>query len=55
VPARIARRYRVCAPGGGERAEGYQVGRTLMSYLHLHWASRPECATAFVDACVSSR
>src|SRR5262245_49545734 len=55
VPASVARRYRVRTPGGGERAEGYQIGRTLMSYLHLHWASRPECATAFVDACVSSR
>jgi cobyrinic acid a,c-diamide synthase len=55
VPASIARRYRVCGPGGHERAEGYQIGRTLMSYLHLHWASRPECAATFVDACVSAR
>jgi cobyrinic acid a,c-diamide synthase len=55
VPTTVPRLYRVRAPGGGERAEGYQVGRTLMSYLHVHWASRPECATAFVDACASSR
>src|SRR5262249_369687 len=55
VPASIGRRYRVGAPGGRERAEGYQIERTLMSYLHLHWASRPECATTFVDACVSAR
>src|SRR5262249_1889313 len=55
VPSTVVRRYRVRAPGGGERAEGYQIRRTLMSYLHLHWASRPECATVFVDACASSR
>jgi len=55
VPAAVPRLYRVRVPGGGERPEGYQIGRTLMSYLHLHWASRPECATALVDACASWR
>jgi cobyrinic acid a,c-diamide synthase len=55
VPAAVPRLYRVRAPGGGERPEGYLVGRTLMSYLHLHFASHPACASAFVDACASAR
>jgi cobyrinic acid a,c-diamide synthase len=55
VPAAIRRVYRVRAPGGGERAEGFVVGRTLMSYLHLHFASNPAVATAFVDACAARR
>ena len=33
------------------RAEGYMVGRALMSYVHLHWASCPGIATRFVEAC----
>jgi cobyrinic acid a,c-diamide synthase len=51
VPPAIARVYRVRAPGGGERAEGYAIGRTLLSYVHLHFASCPEVADAFVAAC----
>jgi cobyrinic acid a,c-diamide synthase len=47
--------YHVRAPGGGERAEGYLVGRTLMSYVHLHFASAPALADAFVDACAARR
>jgi cobyrinic acid a,c-diamide synthase len=47
--------YRVRPPGGGERAEGYTVGRALMSYVHLHFASNPGVAAAFVDACVAGR
>jgi len=55
VPAAIRRVYRVRAPGGGERAEGFLVGRALMSYVHLHFASNPAVAAAFVDACEASR
>jgi cobyrinic acid a,c-diamide synthase len=55
VPAAIPRVYAVRAPGGPMRAEGYLVGRTLMSYLHLHFASSPGLAAAFVDACVQAR
>jgi len=55
VPAAIRRVYRVRVPGGGERDEGFVVGRTLMSYLHLHFASNPAVATAFVDACAAHR
>jgi len=55
VPEGVPRVYRVRAPGGGERAEGFVVGRTLMSYLHLHFASNPAVAAAFVTACAVSR
>jgi cobyrinic acid a,c-diamide synthase len=56
-PASVERVYRIDdgrigdfagAPG---RAEGYMVGRALMSYVHLHWASSPGIATRFVEAC----
>ena len=44
--------YRVVGRGGeAGRAEGYLSGNTLGSYLHLHWASRPEAAADFVAAC----
>jgi len=55
LPAALTRAYRVRPPGGGERAEGYTVGRALMSYVHLHFASNPSVAAAFVDACVAGR
>jgi cobyrinic acid a,c-diamide synthase len=55
VPAAVPRVYQVRAPGGGERAEGFLVGRALLSYVHLHFASNPAVATAFVDACAGRR
>jgi cobyrinic acid a,c-diamide synthase len=55
VPARVPRAYRVRAPGGAERAEGYLVDGTLMSYVHLHFASNPSLAASFVDACAAAR
>ena len=44
--------YRV-SPRTGETAvaEGYTVKRTLGSYIHLHFGSRPETAADFVRAC----
>ena len=51
VPETIARAYRVRRPDGGDRLEGYLVGRALMSYVHLHFASSPALPAAFVDAC----
>src|SRR5437667_124971 len=55
VPAGIERVYRVAQRGAPARAEGYLVGRTLMSYIHLHFASNPELPRAFVAACAGSR
>lgn len=47
-------------PGHGETAawqwdrsgpEGFVAGKCVASYLHLHWAGRPEIAARFVRAC----
>jgi cobyrinic acid a,c-diamide synthase len=51
VPDRVARVYRLGARGDAERAEGYLVGRTLMSYIHLHFASNRDLPRSFVAAC----
>jgi cobyrinic acid a,c-diamide synthase len=51
LPDTIARAYRLRRRHGEERAEGYLVGRALMSYVHLHFASNPELAGRFVTAC----
>jgi cobyrinic acid a,c-diamide synthase len=55
VPDAIERAYSVRARGGAGRAEGYLVGRTLMSYVHLHFASNPALAGGFVAACAGGR
>jgi len=55
VPASVPRAYSVAAPGGAARAEGYLLGRALMSYVHLHFASNPALARGFVDACAERR
>ncbi len=57
-PEGVARAYGVRAagaPSGGQRQEGFLVGRTLMSYVHLHFASNPDLAPAFVRACREAR
>jgi cobyrinic acid a,c-diamide synthase len=41
--------------GGEPVLEGYQSGSVLGSYVHAHWASNPEAAAGFVDACVARR
>ena len=51
LPDAISRVYRLRRRHGDERAEGYVVGSALMSYVHLHFASNPELAVCFVDAC----
>jgi cobyrinic acid a,c-diamide synthase len=55
VPPTIARAYRVRGPGDHDRPEGYLVGRALMSYVHLHFASNMALPAAFVDACAERR
>ena len=55
VPTSVPRAYNVMPPGGVPRAEGYLVGRALLSYVHLHFASNPALARGFVDACVEAR
>jgi cobyrinic acid a,c-diamide synthase len=55
VPAGVERAYRIEQRGAPRRAEGYLVGRTLMSYVHLHFASNPALAGGFVAACAGGR
>lgn len=37
--------------GWSPQAEGFLKGNTLGSYIHLHFASNPDAAAAFVEAC----
>ena len=51
-PASVGRVYRIDDGSGAPGwAEGYMVGRALMSYVHVHWASCPEIPERFVEAC----
>jgi len=51
VPESVARVYQISRRPGDSRPEGYLIGRALMSYVHLHFASNPSLAETFVDAC----
>jgi cobyrinic acid a,c-diamide synthase len=52
VPASVARLYTVSdGHGGTPRAEGFAIGSTLMSYIHLHFGSNPALAANFIGAC----
>jgi cobyrinic acid a,c-diamide synthase len=59
VPATVRRAYQVRCPAvvGADRepprAEGYLIGRTLASYVHLQFASNPGLAPALVEACAT--
>jgi cobyrinic acid a,c-diamide synthase len=49
VPERVPRAYTVrMSRGGPPRAEGYLLGETLMSYVHLHFGSNPRVADHLV-------
>jgi cobyrinic acid a,c-diamide synthase len=37
--------------GGEPLLEGYRSGNVLASYVHAHWASNPQAAAGFVQAC----
>jgi cobyrinic acid a,c-diamide synthase len=54
VPDSIARVYQIRPARGEARSEGYLINRTLMSYVHLHFASNPALARSFVDGCAGS-
>jgi cobyrinic acid a,c-diamide synthase len=43
--------YRVA---GSDRMEGFCLGATLASYVHLNLASAPALAHRFVNACATS-
>lgn len=47
----IARCYRLQTSSGNRAEEGYHVGNVLASYAHLHFASDPGLAEAFVTRC----
>ncbi len=53
--AETGRCYQVRTCSGDLGDEGYQVGGVLASYIHLHFASDPGLAPAFVGACESFR
>ena len=55
VPSSVARVYRIADTRGNERAEGYQIGNALLSYVHLHFGSNPALAPALVAACARGR
>jgi cobyrinic acid a,c-diamide synthase len=45
--------FSVAARAGDRKDDtGYQVDRTLGSYIHLHFGSRPETAKNFVENCM---
>jgi cobyrinic acid a,c-diamide synthase len=49
VPEWVPRAYSVrMSRGGPPRAEGYLIGETLMSYVHLHFGSNPVVADHFI-------
>jgi cobyrinic acid a,c-diamide synthase len=49
VPERVARAYALrTSRAGAPRAEGFLIGETLMSYVHLHFGSNPAIASHLV-------
>lgn len=55
VPASVPRAYALDGPGPTPGAEGYLLGRALLSYVHLHFGSNPSLAEHFVAACAAAR
>jgi cobyrinic acid a,c-diamide synthase len=47
--------YRIKNSHGEETQEGYLIDNVLASYAHLHLASNPALAAAFIDQCASFR
>jgi cobyrinic acid a,c-diamide synthase len=56
VPGSLVRAYAVRDPvSGASTREGFRIGRTLASWVHLHFASAPRFAEALVDAARAAR
>jgi cobyrinic acid a,c-diamide synthase len=57
VPEEVPRAYTIrMSRGGPPRQEGYLIGQTLMSYVHLHFGSNPAVAEHLVrEASARSR
>ncbi|MBI3091655.1 MAG: cobyrinate a,c-diamide synthase [Candidatus Tectomicrobia bacterium] len=55
MPASVPRAYRLRSGreerSAAPRAEGYQIGRCLGGYVHLHFSSNPQFAHGFVASC----
>jgi cobyrinic acid a,c-diamide synthase len=49
----VARCYRLQTSRGDQAEEGYHLGNVLASYAHLHFASEPKLASAFLQRCQS--
>jgi cobyrinic acid a,c-diamide synthase len=47
--------YKIKNSRGEETQEGYLVNNVLATYAHLHLASNPALADAFIDQCASFR
>jgi cobyrinic acid a,c-diamide synthase len=47
--------YTLRRPRGGSAAEGFARGNILASYVHLHWASRPEVIDGWLARWEASR
>jgi cobyrinic acid a,c-diamide synthase len=54
VPDSVARVWRLVKRRSG-CDEGYAIGRALMSYVHLHFASCPVIPRRFVEVCVEAK
>jgi cobyrinic acid a,c-diamide synthase len=54
-PREIELAYAVRPKWGDSFSEGFSVGNLLASYVHAHWASNPEAALGFVEACAAAR
>lgn len=50
-----ARCYHLTTTRGDQTEEGYHLGNVLASYAHLHFASEPRLAAAFVERCQAFR
>jgi len=51
----LERSYRLRTSQGEETNEGFTAGSALASHAHLHFASDPTLASAFVESCLSRR